>query len=137
MKVVISGSISAYKKMAEVTSVLEARGYTVRMPSLDNIGDELDADGNTVETAHIKIAKDLIREYYEEIKSCDVLLVVNEEKKGISGYIGGNTFLEMGFAHVLGKRLYVLNPYSPQLAYVDEINAMQPVVLYGDFAKLR
>jgi len=47
------------------------------------------------------------RRYYEIIKECDAILVLNLEKNKIKNYIGGNTFLEMGFAHVLNKKIYL------------------------------
>ena len=65
-----------------------------------------------------------------------MVLVVNPEKKGVPGYIGGNTFLEMGFAHILNKPLYVLHEI-PELSYASEILGMQPVMLNGDLEKLR
>jgi len=58
------------------------------------------------EIAHDKIAHDLIRGYFEKIKKHDCLLVVNAEKKGIKGYIGANTLIEMAFAFVLHKPIY-------------------------------
>lgn len=33
----------------------------------------------------------------------DAILVLNYDKKGIKNYIGGNTLMEMGFAHVHDK----------------------------------
>lgn len=128
--------MSMHVKMFEVKSSLELMGHDVVMPGTDNINEELDKDGNSVESAHIKIRDDLIRDYYEKIKKSDAVLVVNENRKGLEGYIGGNTFLEIGFAHVLRKKLYILNRYSDQLSYFDEINAMQPVVLRGDLSAL-
>lgn len=92
-------------------------------------------EASTEERAEIKEKYDLIRGYFEKIKLNDVVLVVNPEKKGIPGYIGGNTFLEMGFAYVLGKKLYCLYPI-PQLPYTSEILAMRPVVLNDDLTAL-
>jgi predicted RNA-binding protein with PUA domain len=62
-------------------------------------------------------------------------LVVNEDLNGIKGYIGGNSFLEMGFAHVLNKKIFLLNPIS-EMGYEDEIVAMKPVILNGDLDKI-
>jgi len=87
------------------------------------------------EHAADKIKYDLIRGYYEKMKLYDAVLVVNIEKKGIPGYIGGNTFIEMAFAHVLNKKLYCLNPL-PEIAYISELMAMQPVILDGDIDKI-
>ena len=69
------------------------------------------------------------------MKEYEVVLVVNPEKTGVAGYIGGNTLIEMAFGHVLGKKLYVLYPL-PDLSYTAEILAMQPMVLNGDVSKL-
>ena len=63
------------------------------------------------------------------------MLLVNEKKNGIENYIGGNTFLEMSFGHVLGKAVYVLNDI-PALSYTSEIAAMQPIILKGDLNKI-
>jgi predicted RNA-binding protein with PUA domain len=65
----------------------------------------------------------------------DAILILNLEKNGIKGYIGGNTFLEMGFAHVLNKKIFLLNPIS-EMGYEDEIVAMKPVILNGDLDKI-
>ena len=70
----------------------------------------------------------LIKRYYDLIVAGDAILVVNVDKKGIKNYIGGNTFLEIGFAHVLGKPIYLLNDI-PEMLYTDEIKAMQPIVI--------
>src|SRR3989344_1094724 len=71
----------------------------------------------------------------EGVKNFDVVLVVNPEKRGVQGYVGGNTLIEMAFGHVLGKKLYVLNPL-PELSYTSEILAMQPVVINGNLSMI-
>lgn len=83
----------------------------------------------------MSIGRDAIRAYHAKIVEGDAVLIANFEKKNIPGYIGGNTFLEMGFAHVLNKPLYVLHPL-PDVSYVDEMHAMQPTILEGDIKKL-
>ncbi|MBT4597707.1 hypothetical protein HOC76_01665, partial [bacterium] len=54
----------------------------------------------------------------------------------IDSYIGGNTFLEMGFAHVLGKKIFLLNGI-PDISYKAEIIAMQPKCLKGDLGLMK
>jgi len=41
----------------------------------------------------------------------------------------------MGFAHVLGKPIYLLYGI-PDMIYSDEIKAMQPVLLEGNIVKI-
>jgi hypothetical protein len=90
-------------------------------------------DAAASEKVEQKLKYDVIRGYYEKMKDYDVVLVVNPEKKGIKGYIGGNTLIEMAFAHVLKKPLYVLHPL-PEMPYSSEILATQPVILDGDLS---
>lgn len=56
----------------------------------------------------MEIQNDLIRGYFKKIKLYDAVLAINEDKNSIQGYIGGNTFLELGFRYVLHKKLFIL-----------------------------
>ncbi|MEI7690338.1 MAG: hypothetical protein WCI63_01810 [bacterium] len=137
MKIIICGSMSAHKEMTDTKRILEQNGHIVEMPSLNNLDHELDSNGNTLETSRIKIEQDLIRGYFQIIKEGDAVLAVNVNKNGIDGYIGGNTFLEIGFGYALDKKIYLLNHYTKELPYYDEIDAMQPIVLSGDLNKIK
>jgi hypothetical protein len=137
MKIIICGSISAAKEIIEVKQKLEMKGHIVEIPEgvkKDYLRGRTKVD--SVEKAKDKIKFDLIRGYFNKIKNHDVVLIVNPEKKGIKGYIGGNTFIEMAFAHVLNKKLFCLYPI-PDLSYSSEIIAMQPVVLNGNLNKIK
>jgi len=128
----------------EIKEVLEKRGIEVIIP--EGLSDYLNdpelkkrASGwETLEGAERKIKNNLIRGYYEEIKTSDAILVVNMDKNGIKNYLGGNSFLEMGFAHVLDKPIYVLNPLPEELkVFYQELVAMQPVVINGDLSLIK
>ena len=82
-----------------------------------------------------KMKHDAIRKYFDKIKESDCVLIANYTKKNIDGYIGGNTFLEIGFAYVLRKPIYLLYPI-PEMAYKDEIIVMSPIVINGDLDKI-
>jgi len=81
------------------------------------------------------IKQDVIKYYFEKIKEVDAILVLNFKKEGIKGYIGGNTLIEIGFAHVLNKKIFLLNAI-PDISYKYEIKAMQPIILNGDLTKI-
>lgn len=137
MKIVICCSISAAKKVMEVARELENQSHQVVLPkNIEKYADGILDMENAHESTQNKIKDDLIRDYFEKIKSSDAVLVVNENKNNIENYIGGNSFLEMGFAHVLKKPLYLLNPI-PEISYKDEIIALQPIVLNGDFSLIK
>ncbi len=131
-KIIICGSISASDEIIKIQKQLELKGFEVEIPW----GVKKYMNNNFVHVAESERAKDkkdndLIKDYYEKIKQYDLVLVVNIEKKGIPNYIGGNTFLEIGFAHVLGKIVYILNPL-PEIGYKDELEAMSPIILNND-----
>jgi len=135
MKIIICGSIRAADKITRVKKELEKMGHKIEVPEGVKKKELRKIDGKHEEKAEVKIKHDLIRGYYEKMKQYDIVLVVNPEKDSIPGYIGGNTLIEMAFAHILNKKLYCL--YSlPNLPYSSEIIAMQPIVLNGDLSKI-
>ncbi len=83
-----------------------------------------------------KYHHDAMREHWNVIEKCDRVLVLNYEKHGIAGYIGGNAFLEMGFAYILRKPMYLFNRIPEMPYYQTEIIAMAPIVVHGDLAKV-
>ena len=137
MKIILCGSISAAEEILAVRDKLLKVGHEVEIPEgVKRIELRQRTVVSEAEKASDKIKYDLIRGYYEKMKAYDTALIVNVEKKGIKGYIGGNTFIEMAFAHVLNKKLFCLNEL-PDLSYASEILAMQPVILNGDLSKLK
>jgi hypothetical protein len=136
-KIIICGSISSSDDILRVKSELEQKGFEVEIPEGVKHLKEWEGDAAAAsEKAERKIKHNLIRGYYEKMKEYDSVLIVNPEKKGIQGYIGGNTLIEMAFAHILNKSLFVLYPL-PEMSYTSEILAMQPTVLNGDLNKLQ
>ena len=136
-KVIICGSISAAEEILEAKKQLEQMGHEVEIPKgVKSLELRNRTEVSTEEKAEDKVSGDLIRGYFEKMKNYDAVLVVNPEKRGVQGYIGGNTLIEMAFAHVLGKQLYTLYAL-PEVSYSAEIIAMQPVVLRGDLSKIK
>jgi len=81
-----------------------------------------------------KYNMDAIREFWNAMQDADAVLVLNLEKNGMPNYIGGNTFLEMGFAHVLNQKIFLYNPIPENPFYQTEIIAMNPIIINGDLA---
>jgi len=78
---------------------------------------------------------DAIREHWKVIQECDAALVLNYTNYDVVNYVGGNSFLEMGFAHILKKPIYLLNPIPEIPHYEPEIRAMRPIILNGDLSR--
>ena len=144
MKITICGSISSSEKMIEVTNKLIGLGHTVELPystrrimhgelTVEEYLKEIEINGDKKFRKEANI--DVIKEHYEFIKNSDAILVVNTEKNDVKNYIGGNALMEIGFAYVLGKKIFLLNPI-PEMGYKDEIMAMQPIILNRDLNKI-
>ena len=125
-----------HKEMDKVRGLLTERGFTVYVPGeLDDLAKNESYMENDEDRITAKIEYDFIREHFKKIESADAILVLNYQKKGIKGYIGGNTFLEMGYAFGLGKKIFLLYPV-PEMDYKTEMHAIQPIVLGGDLTKI-
>ncbi len=92
---------------------------------------------NKGEKAQIKRDRNYFKVHYENILISDAILIVNMNKKGIENYIGGNALIEMGQAYVNDKRIFLLNYLPKELPYIDEIEAMDPICLGGNIAKIK
>jgi len=137
MKIAISGSMIFSKEMIDIADKLKQNSNEVILPyDSEKYADGILTSETSNESIKNKINNDLIRDYFNKIKNADAVLVVNFYKNGIENYIGGNSFLEIGFAHVLNKKIFLLNNI-PVMPYDDEIKAMQPVILNGDLFKIK
>jgi hypothetical protein len=133
MKIAICSSMAFAKKMIEVKNSLIELGHEVVIQ--DDVEDH--ASGIiTGEDKWRKLEIDPLKTYYEEIKNSDAIIVINMAKNGIENYIGGNTLIEMAFAYVLDKKIFLLNP-APEINYKDEIEAMKPIVLLGNINEIK
>ena len=136
MKIVICGSMKFSKKMIEVKDELKKFGHEVILPRHAEEYVEMDIpDHIHNESVKNKINNDLIRDHYNKIIESDAILIVNCDLNGVEGYIGGNSFLEMGFAHVLNKKIYLFNNI-PEISYKDELVAMQPIIINEDISQI-
>lgn len=132
MKITLCGSMKFAKEMLEIKAKLEDLGRKVITP--ENMQKPVSRKTHG-ESAFAKIKNGLIKLHYQKIKKSDAILVVNISNK-IPNYIGGSTFIEMAFAHVLNKKIFLLNPI-PKVSYEDEIIAMQPIIINGDLKNIK
>lgn len=128
MKITLCGSVQFVSQFHSVAQRLSQMGYDPLIP--DKLGEDSPGGRGHDEAVRQKVEFDLIRVHWSKIVESDAILVLNYDKAGIRNYVGGNSFLEMGFAHVLGKKIFLLNPI-PEMMYTAEMKAMHPVVLNG------
>lgn len=133
----VIGSMQYTEKMIEVRDRLIEFGHGAFVTTLATpfIG-KSDIEKETIKL-HQKNDMDAIREFWRMMQGGTAVLAVNLDKNGVENYIGGNTFLELGFAHVLDQQIFLLNPIPEIPFYKTEIEAMKPVILNGDLSRLR
>lgn len=147
MNITICGSIAFIDEMIAMQKRLEAVGHEVKTPPTE-ITDE---HGNALSVKdYYKIRKtadeneawvwdrkeEAIRRHFDKVAWADAILVLNHDKNGVTGYIGANSFLEMGLAFYLKKPIYLLNPI-PDVAFKEELLGMRPIVLGSNLEPLQ
>lgn len=136
MKIGIIGSMQFTDKMLEVRDKLRGFGHDAFVTDLHKamIGKN-DEEIEKIKL-HQKYNMDAIREFWRAMQGADAVLVLNFDKNGIKNYIGGNTLMEIGFAHVLNQKVFLWNPI-PDMSYCKtEIEAVKPIILNGDISKI-
>lgn len=117
MKVVIAGSVSLQAHISTWLDYWRSRDCEV-------IDYPVKIDPATFGRDYPKVYK----AFFDNLLTADMLFVLNEDKHGIEGYIGAETFSEMGFAvanNQLGKiniEVVLMKMPSDQVQSIDEIN---------------
>ena len=142
MKITICASLAFVKEIKEVSEKLKELNHEVFLPRTAELiikgeitQEALNKEKETKDFADRIIKNDATRVHYNKIKNSDAILVLNYYKNGINNYIGGSVLIEIGFAHVLNKKIFLLNPI-PEISYTNEILGVQPEVLDGDLKKI-
>ncbi len=140
--IVVCSSAAFYKHVAELAPLIDAMGFEAVIPKTAR---------KMVETGNFDVASyktwydnaadydkkaDLMRSHFDEITAGDAILVVNDEKHGVPGYIGPNVLMEMSLAWYQKKPIYLLNQFPDDSPFEEEIKGMSPVILDGDLSRL-
>lgn len=140
MKITICGSSKFRHEMVKYKKELENLGHeiTVHEHYIKSVNGEMPEFIEKIEKEHAKLKREnnYIKWYYNAIVRSDAILVLNLDKNGVKNYIGGNTLMEIGFAHVNNKKVFLLNPIPEEVSYKDEIKAMADVIIDGDLTKI-
>ncbi len=146
MKITICGSIAFFDKMEEAKEQLEKLGHEVKIPPV-GIRDENNNPIPIIEYYKIRKSssddekwvwdrkEEAMKLHFDKVAWSDGILALNYKKNDIDGYIGANTFLEMGLAFHLGKKIFILN-VLPELSSKEELLGMKPNIINNDLTKI-
>jgi hypothetical protein len=149
MKITICGSINFALEMIKIKGDLEKKDHQVNIPYFvkkirngEYSYEEYINEKKEVGDINIRNSenRDFIKGHWDLIKDSDAILVFNLSKNGIKGYIGGSSLMEMGFAYILDKKIFLLNKIpkkSKIMHYIDEILDMKPIVIDKDLNKIK
>jgi nucleoside 2-deoxyribosyltransferase len=135
MKIAVVGSMTVVEKMIEVEKELKEMGHEVILSKFAYEYINLPKEDIEKQTIYDKNNNDGLKELSALIEEVDAILALNYDKKGIKNYVGGNTFLELGYASILEKKIYFMNPI-PDMLYTSELEAMKPVIINEDLSKI-
>lgn len=139
MNIALCSSMSFYRQVMETADRLKELGHTPLPPwGAIRMREENDFDpvrykerhyGQNIEHGKLRA----INRHFAEIEKADAILVVNYPKHGYEGYIGGNVLMEMGLGLYLRKPIFMLSQIDPKLPLRDEVYALHPTVIEGNF----
>ncbi len=137
MKIGVVGSMQHTDKMLALCDELRKLGHE---PFITKFAKSM-AGKNDQDIEQLKLHQknnlDAIREFWNLMQGADAILVANYDKNDEKNYIGGNTLMEIGFAHVLNQKIFLLNPVPDNPYYKTEIQAVKPIVVSGDLTKIQ
>jgi nucleoside 2-deoxyribosyltransferase len=145
MRVAICSSAQFARRAQEIKEELEKKGFEVLLypqhvrvnKKTIDVCEYYAMRKNNLTQELLDVKKQLMDEHFEKIRISDAVLVLNFDKPRNRGYVGGNTFLEMGVAHCLGKKVFIWKKPSKHLPYFEEIMAINPKNIEENLEKIR
>ena len=143
MKIVLCSSASFYKHVNELADQLDAAGYEAVMPKNARKMRKTDDYDVAKSKTWYDNPEDFVKKrayvdaHFAEIEQGDAVLIVNDKKHGIEGYIGPNVLMEMALAYYLGKKMYVLNTVTKENTVYEEVLGLGCEQLDGDIQNLK
>ncbi len=137
MRIGIIGSMQYTEQMLKVRDQLKTLGHDAYVTDLHAAFIGKSDEEKEIIKIHQKNNQDAIREFWRIMQGGDAVLVLNLDKNGIKNYIGGNTLMEIGFAHVLDQKVFLMNPIPEIPIYKSEIEAVKPTIIHGDLKKIK
>jgi hypothetical protein len=139
MKIMIIGSMKFAGDMMKIKKQLDDLGHNAHTPigTQSHLQDKklVDSLDDNLEWC---ITNDIMRRNFNQVADSDAVLVLNYKRNGIEGYIGISALMEMGVAHYLGKKIFLIEqpPDYKDARWAHEVAIMRPTIIKGDLTKI-
>lgn len=137
MKIIIAGSMQFSDKMIEVKQQLQNLGNDVIIDRfIENYAGKSDAEIEIAKN-HDRMNDSAAKKFWADMIDREAILVLNFDRHGVTNYIGGNTLIDMSFAHFLNQKIFLWNPIPEIPYYKKEIESFKPTIIHGDLTKIK
>ncbi|MEK7102745.1 MAG: hypothetical protein AAB870_00160 [Patescibacteria group bacterium] len=138
MKIMIVGSMAFAKEMDETKQKLETMGHSVEVPcdTYDHIADST-LRSDEIKNKEHATKNDVFRRCFDLLADSDAILALNMNQNGIRGYIGVACLMEIGLAHYLKKKIFILNRIDPTERYATDVEILGGITLNGEIQKIQ
>jgi hypothetical protein len=140
--ITLCSSASMYQKLTEIEKKLLKMEFKVEVPisarKMEESGD-FNMKGKKVwmedpNQFYKKTA--LMDAHFKKVEEGDAILVVNLDKNGVKGYIGGNVLMEMTLAYYLKKPIYVWKNIEKDHPFYEEVLGIKAIFLNEDLGEI-
>src|ERR1700722_14102537 len=135
MRIAVIGSMKFADDMVKIKEQLDELGHTAVIPlGTESHLKNKDFVENLDDNLEWCITHDIMRRNFMQIADNDAVLVLNYKRNDLEGYIGISALMEMGVAHYLRKKIFLINntPDYKDARWAHEVAIMQPTSIKGD-----
>lgn len=141
--ITLCSSVSFYKDVLDIEKQLKKLGFKTKIPKTARImAKNKNFSVSYYKTwyknpADYKLKTALMNGHFKKVIASDAILVINNEKNGVPGYIGGNVLMEMTVAYLNKKPIFLWSDISEDLAIKEEIRGLNPIIIGRDLNKIK
>ena len=138
--ITLCSSASMYEKLIQMERDLVRLGFKALVPvsarKMEQAGDfSLKGEKAWMKDPSQFFQKTALMDaHFKKVEEGDAILVVNLDKGGIKGYIGGNVLMEMMLAYWLKKPIYIWKNIDREHPFYEEILGINPIFLNEDLS---
>ena len=139
MRITICGSLTFLDRMRKVAEELHNLGHDVLVPESVHLSQTKTFWENLEKEQpeqFWQIKRERMKIHCDKVAQTDAILALNYDKNDTQGYIGSNTFMEIGVAFYLEKKIYLAQSI-PEGIFQEDLIAMKPVVIGGDWSLIQ